>query len=113
MRYPQIAISLQQKELHLIQSDAQEYRFPIAIGKPETPTPKGTWHVQNKKILSDPGPFGTHWIGLNLPGYGIHGTNQTNSIGTAASGGCIRMHNHDVQYVFGHISIGTVVMITD
>ncbi len=113
MTYPQITISLQRKELRLMQSVTQEQRFSIAIGKPETPTPKGNWYVQNKKILADPGPFGTHWIGLNFPGYGIHGTNQTTSIGTAASGGCIRMYNHDVQYVFDHVSIGTPVIITD
>ncbi len=113
MLYPQITISLQRKELRLIQASAQEDRFPIAIGKQETPTPKGRWHVQNKKILSDPSPFGTHWIGLNLPAYGIHGTNEAASIGTAASGGCIRMHNADVKYLFGRISIGTPVIITD
>ena len=35
----------------------------------------GNWHIINKKILTDPGPFGTRWMGLNKPGYGIHGTN--------------------------------------
>lgn len=113
MRYPHITISLERKELYLIQSPTQIAHFPIAIGKPETPTPKGSWQVLNKKILPESGPFGTHWIGLNLPGYGIHGTNQNNSIGTAVSGGCIRMHNEHIQYLFEQISIGTTVIISE
>ena len=46
-------------------------------------------------------------MGLNNPGYGIHGTNNPSSIGTAASLGCIRMHNHHVEELFPLVSIST------
>lgn len=81
------------------------------VGKPATPSPVGQWHVINKKIITHPSVFGTRWMGLNNPGYGIHGTNNPSSIGTAASLGCIRMHNHHVEELFPQISLNTPVII--
>ena len=108
-----ITVSLQKKELRLSLSSGTIHTFPVAIGKPETPTPKGHWLIQNKKILPDQEVFGAYWLGLSIPGYGIHGTNQPSSIGKAVSGGCIRMHNRDIQYLFEHVTIGTPVIIAD
>lgn len=113
MQYPYITVSLTHKTLMLFRSAADYHSFPIAIGKPDTPTPKGTWHIVNKKIIPDEGAFGSHWLGLNVVGYGIHGTNQPDLIGTQVSGGCIRMHNSQIQFVFTHVSIGVPVIITD
>ena len=48
-----ITVSLQRKELRLSLSSGTIHTFPVAIGKPETPTPKGHWLIQNKKILPD------------------------------------------------------------
>lgn len=97
--------------LQLCTEDTILRQFPIAIGKKETPTPLGLWQIINKKILTDPGPFGSRWLGLNLPGYGIHGTNQPNSIGHAVSAGCIRMYNADIEQLFPLLSIGALVFI--
>jgi lipoprotein-anchoring transpeptidase ErfK/SrfK len=38
-------------------------------------------------------PVGTRWMSIGYKGYGIHGTNHPESIGHAASHGCIRMRN--------------------
>ena len=113
MQYPYIIISLQEKRLTLHKNIAKSESFPIAIGKPTTPTPIGTWQIINKKILQEPSVYGTHWLGLSNTGYGIHGTNQPDAIGMAVSGGCIRMHNRHIQYLFNQISIGTNVTIID
>lgn len=113
MQKPQITISLRKKELTLKTATETIYTFPIAIGKPQTPTPKGIWHIQNKKQLTDIGVYGTHWLGLDDPGYGIHGTNQPELIGQEVSAGCIRMRNADIQYLFAQVSIGTPVIIMD
>jgi lipoprotein-anchoring transpeptidase ErfK/SrfK len=56
-------------------------------------------------------PVGTRWIGLNLKGYGIHGTNAPRSIGRAASHGCIRLKNRDVERLFAMLRVGDVVEI--
>ena len=113
MQYPQITVFLLQKQLRLSLSAQQHLVYPIAVGKSATPTPKGRWLIQNKKILTDAGPFGTHWLGLNNPGYGIHGTNQPELIGSAVSGGCIRMHNHNIKDLFDRVRLGTSVIIID
>lgn len=93
--------------------------FPITPGSPQLPTPAGKWHVLGIASLPtfrwDDGvlnhgkrtdtffmlpagprnPVGVAWIGLNKPGIGMHGTNQPNSIGRAASHGCMRLANWD------------------
>ena len=108
-----ITIDVSARKLTLFQGDTVLGTYPIAIGKSSTPTPLGRWQVVNKKILRDPSVFGSRWIGLSAPSYGIHGTNNPASIGTAASLGCIRMHNRDVEEVFPQVSIGTPVLITN
>ena len=40
-------------------------------------------------------PVGVMWMGLNKTGIGLHGTNNPETIGRAASHGCIRMANWD------------------
>ncbi|HYF81796.1 MAG TPA: L,D-transpeptidase [Clostridia bacterium] len=50
-------------------------------------------------------------MGLTAPSYGIHGTNNPASIGTAASNGCVRMFNKDVEDLFNNVGVGTVVRI--
>ena len=86
--------------------------YPIAVGKPSTPTPAGNYKVKNK-IVNPGGVLGTRWMGLTIPGgnYGIHGNNNPHSIGQAVSLGCIRMHNHHVEELFPRIPIGTPVYI--
>lgn len=107
-----IVIELTQRQLFFYEDDKLRYQFPIAIGKQQTPTPVGNWHIINKKIIPDPGPFGSRWMGLNRPGYGIHGTNQPHAIGSAASQGCIRMNNGHIEQLFEVVPIGTPVIIT-
>lgn len=86
--------------------------YPVAVGKPSTPTPKGTFKIINKAI-NPGGPFGARWLGLNAPNgdYGIHGTNNPSSIGKNISNGCIRMYNKDVIELSHLVQIGTTVKI--
>ena len=51
-------------------------------------------------------PLGRHWIGLSLPGLGIHGTNAPSSIYAFASHGCIRLHPDDVAELFQRVAAG-------
>ncbi|ATD56040.1 L,D-transpeptidase family protein [Clostridium chauvoei] len=86
--------------------------YPVAIGKPNTPSPIGTWQITSKALMKD--AFGGYWLGLNVPWdtFGIHGTNRPDSIGTMASGGCIRMYNHNVKELFNLVDYGTSVVIS-
>jgi len=57
--------------------------------------------------------LGTHWLGLDIPRYGIHGTWETNSIGQQSSAGCIRLLNDDVAELYVLLPTGTPVTIHD
>jgi len=105
-----IVVSLSKKQLSLLQNNTIQKRFPIAIGKKQTPTPVGHFTIINK-AAGPGGVYGAYWLGLDLPHYGIHGTNNPSSIGKEISNGCIRMHNSDIMEVAGKISIGTGVII--
>ncbi|KQB76707.1 hypothetical protein AK964_21985, partial [Clostridium butyricum] len=84
----------------------------FAVGKPSTPTPKGTFKIINRAV-NPGGPFGARWLGLNIPygDYGIHGTNNPSSIGKSVSNGCIRMFNNQVIELSNLVPIGTTVTI--
>jgi hypothetical protein len=48
-------------------------------------------------------------MGLSIHGYGIHGTNEPNSIGKAASHGCIRMARKDLEEFYELVAVGDTV----
>ena len=96
--------------LELYQGTQRIRYYPIAVGKKSTPTPPGHYTIATKTMYPG-GVFGSRWLGLSIPHYGIHGTNNPSSIGQAVSKGCIRMHNHDVENLFQLIGIGTPVTI--
>ncbi|MBE3599211.1 MAG: peptidoglycan-binding protein [Limnochordaceae bacterium] len=87
-------------------------RWPVAVGKPSTLTPVGEWRISHKD-RDWGGGFGTRWMRIDVPWgiYGIHGTNKPWSIGTRASGGCIRMFNEDVEKLWEMVPRGTPVTI--
>ncbi len=87
--------------------------YPVALGSPNTPTPNGYWYVISREI--DPGGFfGSRWLGLSIPfgAYGIHGTDNPESIGKRATHGCIYMLNSHIEELFNHVQLNTPVVIT-
>ncbi len=108
-----ITIDIEEKELTLRQGEQILKVYPVAVGKPSTPTPTGNWRII-QKTLDPGGPFGARWMRLSVPwgGYGIHGTDQPESIGNAASHGCVRMLNEDVIELYDIVPLGTEVRIT-
>ena len=107
-----IVVNVRYHTLTLYRNGISFKTYPIAVGKPTTPTPRGTFHIKNKAI-NPGGPFGARWMGLSATGgsYGIHGTNNPSSIGKDISNGCIRMYNEDVIELFNLVPIGTIVKI--
>lgn len=106
----QITVSIGAKRLSLYRQGRLVKTYPVATGKPATPTPTGNFTIVNKQV-NPGGPFGTRWMGLSKPHYGIHGNNNPASIGTAASNGCIRMYNEDVNELFNQVPVGAAVSI--
>jgi lipoprotein-anchoring transpeptidase ErfK/SrfK len=54
---------------------------------------------------------GTVWIGLDRPGYGIHGTPRPEEVGRTESHGCFRLANWNAEYLLRLVSIGTAVFV--
>lgn len=84
--------------------------FPVAVGKPSTPTPTGDYKILNK-ILNPGGVLGARWMQFTWREHGIHGTNQPQFIGQAVSLGCVRMYNRNAETVYSNVSVGTPVII--
>ncbi len=108
---PRISIDVVKRKLTYTSSSYKK-TYPVAVGKPQTPTPLGNWTIV-QKALNPGGPFGARWMRLSVPwgGYGIHGTNRPSSIGKAASHGCIRLYNADVIELYERTPLGTPVNI--
>ena len=118
-----IVVSLEDRKLALVENGQVKKIYNVAVGKPSTPSPEGTftirrrvanptYHHDGKTVLPGPGnPVGTRWMGLNKPGYGIHGTNEPKSIGKAASHGCIRMAKADLEEFYGLVAVGDTVRL--
>ena len=56
-------------------------------------------------------PVGTSWMGLTLPGYGIHGTPKPERIGCAESHGCFRLANWNAVRLRKMCETGTSVVV--
>jgi len=106
--------------------------FPVAVGMAGLETPAGlysvqdkqtnpAWHVPNsawagslagKTVPPGPdNPIKARWMGL-AAGVGIHGTGAVDSLGSAASHGCIRMNPVDVIWLYDRVPVGTPVYIS-
>jgi L,D-transpeptidase-like protein/putative peptidoglycan binding protein len=105
--------------------------YTVAVGQEGLETPAGlyhiqekeenpSWHVPNSAWAGDlagqvipPGPddpIKARWMGI-FEGAGIHGTEETWSLGSAASHGCVRMSIPDVEELYDRVEVGTPIYI--
>lgn len=105
--------------------------YTVAVGQEGLETPEGqyeiqekeenpVWHVPESDWAGDlagatipPGPenpIKARWMGI-FEGAGIHGTEETESLGTAASHGCVRMAIADVEELYDLVEVGTPIYI--
>ncbi len=101
-------------------------RYTVGTGKHDN-TPRGNFKVivkEKEPTWYKPGAgkiaygdeenlLGTRWIGIDCPGFGIHGTWEPETVGKASSMGCVRMVNSDVEELFDIVSSGTPVIIQE
>ena len=132
-----IVINIPQRMLFMFRGSAPIGAYPVALGRPDWRTPTGSYRVahlernktwcvpksiqeemarEGKKVLTrvPPGPdnpLGEYWIGLSIPGYGIHSTIAPASIYRMRTHGCIRLHPDDAAVVFAQSFSGMPVKI--
>ena len=121
------AIAVDKSENRLVvTADNQFFKlYPVSTGANNS-TPVGTFKIVNKIVdpvwykqgaaVAPDSPaniLGTRWLGLDKPGYGIHGTIEPDAVGKQVTAGCVRMINTDVEELFTIVPVGTEVTIVD
>jgi lipoprotein-anchoring transpeptidase ErfK/SrfK len=105
--------------------------YTVAVGMEGLETPEGLYAIQEKEVnppwhvpnspwagslagqTIPPGPedpIKARWMGI-FEGAGIHGTEETWSLGQAASHGCVRMSIPDVIELYPQVEVGTPIYI--
>lgn len=117
-----------ERKVYIYRGDEQLANYPVAVGRPGWETPIGTFEVI--QMLENPGwtnpftreivlpgprnPLGERWIGFWTDGrdyIGFHGTPNRETVGRAASHGCVRMYNEDIRALYDVVTMGTVVIV--
>lgn len=134
-----VKISLQQCVLEAFDSESNLLvHFPCSIGRVAEKRPAGQLHVTaialdpnytfdpavfpespeaqtvGRKLILPPGPnnpVGVAWIGLDRPGYGIHGTPAPEQVGRTESHGCFRLANWNASYLAKLAWVGMEVIV--
>jgi lipoprotein-anchoring transpeptidase ErfK/SrfK len=127
-----IIVHTQERFLYLVQPNNRALRYGIGVGR-EGFTWRGVNTVSDKRewpswtpppamLARRPdlprhmaggrdNPLGARAMYLGDTLYRIHGTNEYNTIGTAASSGCIRLTNDDVIDLYSRVRIGATVIV--
>ena len=69
-----------------------------------------------RRLILQPGPnnpVGVAWIGLDRPGYGIHGTPSPEQVGRTESHGCFRLANWNAEHLLKLVTVGTPVRVVE
>ena len=127
-----IVIRTGEKRLYYVLGDGQAVRYQVAVGQPRfqwagelwvsSKQHNPIWRPTARMRRENPGlpqsvgpgpsnPLGPRAIYLGWGEYRIHGTNAPNTIGSAASSGCFRMHNADAIDLFDRVHIGAPVIV--
>jgi L,D-transpeptidase ErfK/SrfK len=132
-----ILINIPQRMLFFFRNGRLLQSYPVGLGRPDWRTPTGRFKIISKeenpvwdvpksiqeemrregKVVQErvppcpENPLGKHWMGLSIPGYGIHGTIAPTSIYQFRTHGCIRLHPDDIAGLFADIPAGSSALI--
>jgi L,D-transpeptidase catalytic domain len=118
-----IEVDLSRHRVSLFRNGRRVLRTVAATGARETPTPTGSYYVNQRfRILDPAGEFGPAAIGISAFSpvlqewaqggpIAIHGTNEPSKVGRAVSHGCIRVHNRVAQRLLWATETGSPIVI--
>jgi lipoprotein-anchoring transpeptidase ErfK/SrfK len=122
-----------ERKLYLYENGEIAQSWTVAVGQPNYPTPTGVYSVTELRHMPTwvnpapdgwgrdmpaeiaPGtsnPLGVRAINWSAPAIRFHGTENLDSLGTAASHGCVRMSNSDVVELYDRIEVGASIVST-
>ena len=123
-----LVLRLRERRVYVYRQNKVQASFRVAVGKGGWETPTGNFKITH--MIKDPvwehpwtgelvpagadNPLGSRWIGFWTDGknvIGFHGTPNPESIGRAASHGCVRMFDKDAQALFEKVEVGTPVIV--
>lgn len=123
-----LVLKLGERQVYVYQGNSLKASYSVAVGKKGWETPTGQFKVTS--MLKNPGwtnpftgevmtsggdnPLGERWIEFWTDGenaIGFHGTPSRESVGQAASHGCVRMYNEDVRELYALVQLGTPVTV--
>lgn len=135
----QIHVRLAARELTITGADGRLLaHFPVSIARAVEKRPVGELQVAvvvpapnytfdpavfpesaegrelGRRLIVPPGPnnpVGVAWIGLDRPGYGIHGTPDPEKVGRTESHGCFRLANWDAETLLRVAWVGLPVLV--
>lgn len=119
----ELEISTADHSVALIENGEEIARYDAAIGTGDTPTPTGDYFITELLQPTNSG-YGPYAFGISafsdvlndfgggVGQIGLHGTDDSGSIGQAVSHGCVRLHNEDITYLAGILPLGTPVHIS-
>lgn len=124
---PFVIVNKTTNEMAFVNENRIQTVVNVASGKTEELTPEGIFTITvkapnpyyRKKDIpggSPENPLGTRWIGFDAEEtdgriYGLHGTNQPESIGKNVSNGCIRLQNEAIESLYDLIPLGTKIVV--
>jgi len=124
----EIRIDLSEQAMHVLIDAEAAHAWPDSTARAGKCTPEGVYGVQSMKRMHYSTLYDMHYSTLydNAPmpwsiffhgNYAIHGTTQTERLGTPASAGCVRLHPDDADALYGlvleHGRENTVIEITE
>ncbi len=78
------------------------WRVPASIQQEEEEEGKD---VEDEVEPGPDNPLGRYWIGLSIPGAGIHGTNHPISVYSYRTHGCMRLHPDDIEALYSTVDL--------
>jgi lipoprotein-anchoring transpeptidase ErfK/SrfK len=121
----ELRVSLAKRRLTVLDNGKTQKQYTVAVGRPDAPTPTGSFSVTDRLDTGDPaGPYGCCILALSaksphaIQGWGggnriaIHSTPETSSIGLPVSHGCVRLTLAEGRWLLGHIPLGTPTIIS-
>ncbi|PSO72161.1 MAG: L,D-transpeptidase [Cyanobacteria bacterium QS_1_48_34] len=124
-----LVLDLDRRQVTIYKGENKIQSYPVAVGRSGWETPTGKFQVG--KMLENPtwvnpftgektaggspqNPLGDYWISFWSDGknvIGFHGTPNRDSVGKAASHGCVRMYNEDIEQLYDQVELGTLVTV--